>query len=156
MPRKPTKKSKLNHKAIARRVGSTLAPTTAKGEAYAEMAGTKKSPAKRMKPFKAWCIVHKTLGTPDRDVCDGGNTLWPTRFSLLQCVGDDYRPARVLVTELPTPTVSPTGDEGRTIEEIRKLAVRWRDKSTGLVLHAAGEDILRILNSTPTAKGGRK
>lgn len=118
----------------------------------------KKSPAKRMKPFKAWCIVHKTLGTPDRDVCDGGNTLWPTRFSLLQCVGDDYRPARVIVTELPTPTDSHARDEGRKLRKVKRYCEELKSSFDGTIgardnpSCVIARDILKMID-TPTARG---
>jgi hypothetical protein len=51
---------------------------------------------------------------------------------------------------------TPTRDEGRKLEEIRKLANRVHD--AGPVMGPAfgmALDILDILNPTPTAKGGR-
>lgn len=70
------------------------------------------------------------------------------------------------VTELPSTTtpLRSTGDEGKKLEEIRKMAERWkrrfweanRGKDEAVCgMAAAGMMILRILESTPTAKGRR-
>jgi hypothetical protein len=61
--------------------------------------------------------------------------------------------------------IETTGDEGRKLEEIRKMAERWkrrfwkakRGKDEAVCgMAAAGMMVLRILESTPTAKGGRR
>jgi hypothetical protein len=151
MPRKPAKKSPKDC------IGGGFMcarPATKKvrGEWYCDIHLPKKSPAKRMKPKCSACgsTGIRKINSTGKWYCDLHFDPFPGTSS-----GSLIRGAKIV----PTPTDSHTGDEGRTIEEIRKLAVRWRDKSTGLVLHAAGEDILRILNqkaTTPTAKGGRK
>jgi len=58
------------------------------------------------------------------------------------------------------PTVSPTRDEGRKLEEVRKYCERISANkgSDDYVVGCRGvaRGVLAILNSTPTAKGGKK
>jgi len=124
--------------------------TTSGNTVEPRLVTPKKSQAKaRMIPQNAYCAVHKLHNTRSSPIYRDKENVCVDR----SC----ERLARVVITELPTPTDSHTGDEGRKLEEIRKLANRVHD--AGPVMGPAfgmALDILDILNSTPTAKGGRK
>lgn len=117
---------------------------------------TKKSPAKRMKPHKPWtkspsATIYAAF-TADRLYHVSTERTWAEQESR-----DCPSPAKVFAYSL----VSPTRDEGR-IEKVRKLCKSYIAYAKSICMEeyqqgykSALVEVLDILNSTPTAKGGR-
>jgi hypothetical protein len=103
---------------------------------------TKKSPAKRMKPKCCACASPgiRKINSTGRWYCDLHFSPFPGTSS-----GSLIRGAKI----------TPTRDEGRKLEEVRKyLAAVVESEATEPAINVALGG-LRILYSTPTAKGGR-